>query len=151
MADGSETLIYAEAIRGIERQQSVIEGLRSRAGTLFGAASLATAFLGGQVLTRNPDFTVSTSTAIVAFVVMFILVLSILWPWNFRFVLSATILLEDHRDKSPADLQAYLAEIWDRNYELNQPGIARMNLIFRGACLALSIEIVAWLVSLGRG
>src|SRR5438067_127384 len=110
-------MIYSEATRAIERQQSVLDGLRSRTGTLFAAASLVTAFLGGQSLTRNPNLDFFAWGAIASFVSLFILVLAILWPWAFRFVFSAKILLEDHRKKPVTELQAYLAEIWERNYD----------------------------------
>ena len=148
MREGGEAVVYGEAVRGITRQQSVIDGLRSRAGTLFSVASLVTAFLGGQVLTREPDFTSLTWVAVGAFVALFLLVLSILWPWKFRFVLSATILLEDHIDKSLPELQGYLATVWEENYDWNQVRVTKLHLVFRLACIALSVEVLAWLWSL---
>jgi hypothetical protein len=41
------TLAYDEIVRRISGQMQVLAGLRARAGTLFGAASLATSFLSG--------------------------------------------------------------------------------------------------------
>lgn len=143
--------MYEEALRGISRQQDVIDGLRNRSGTLFAAASLVTAFLGGQALTRRPELDALAWLAIFAFVTLFGLVLALLWPWKFRFTLSPLILIEDHLEKSVPDLQKYLAEIWDKNFDLNGVTIARLHVLFRIACVALCVEVIAWLLSLWGG
>jgi hypothetical protein len=144
-------IAYTEAVRTITRQQDVVDGLRTRAGTLFAGAALVTAFLGGQALSRDPTFDVVTWIAIGAFVALFALTLVILWPWPFRFALSAQILIEDHLEKDVAELQVYVAEIWEKNYHLNQPRVDALHWVFRAACAALSLEVVAWLISIGRG
>lgn len=151
MADTPSAIVYDEARYGIDRQQAVVEALRARAGTLFAAASLVTAFLGGQALRGESDLDVLAWVAIGAFVALFALVLLILWPWPFRFVLSAQILIEDHLKKDVSELQIYLAQIWEENYELNRVRIRQLHAVFRLACLALSVEVVAWIISLGRG
>lgn len=150
MSDAVESIVYEEALRGITRQQDVIDGLRNRSGTLFAAASLVTAFLGGQALTRHPELDALVWLAIAAFVILFGLVLAILWPWKFRFTLSPQILIEDHLDKSVPELEKYLAEIWDKNFNLNGVTLARLHLLFRIASIALTVEVMAWLLSLGR-
>jgi hypothetical protein len=43
-------LAHQEGLRAIAQQQSVLDGLRGRAGTLLAVASLATSFLGGLAL-----------------------------------------------------------------------------------------------------
>jgi hypothetical protein len=151
MTEGVAGIVYEEARRGIDRQQVVVEALRSRAGTLFAAASLVTAFLGGEGLRGNSHPDALAWLAIVAFVALFALVFVILWPWTFRFVLSPQILIEGHLDKDLPSLQIYLAQIWEKNYDLNRVRILQLHTVFRFACLALSVEVVAWLVSLGRG
>jgi hypothetical protein len=151
VAEAVESIIYEEALRGITRQQNVIDALRTRSGTLFAAASLVTAFLGGQALARHPQLDILAWLAIVAFVTLFGLVLAILWPWRFRFTLSPQILIEDHLDKSVPELQKYLAEVWDKNYNLNDVTLGRLHVVFRLACIALPVEVLAWLLSLGRG
>src|SRR5207249_3081647 len=40
-------LIYREALRALDQQQSVLESMRTRAGTLLSAAAIATAFFSG--------------------------------------------------------------------------------------------------------
>jgi hypothetical protein len=151
LAGTTAEIIFDESVRAIVRQQGVVEGIRSRAGTIFAAASLVTAFLGGQALSRDPDFNAITWVAIAAFVALFVCTLSILWPWPFRFVLSADILIEDHLEKEPDELHLYLAKIWRKNYVLNQAKIRQLHTVFRAACLVLMVEVVAWLISIGRG
>jgi len=151
VAETSQAMIYEEARQAIGRQQAVLDGLRSRAGTLFAASSLVTAFLGGQALTRDNELDLFAWLAISSFVLLFALVLAILWPWGFRFVLSARILITDHRQKSVPELETYLAEIWEKNYDLNQVRIDQLFWLFRGACVFLSLEVVVWLARLGRG
>lgn len=141
-------MIHEEALRGIDRQQATIDALRSRTGTLFSAASLVSAFLGAQALERQAKPDLFYWVAIGSFVVLFLLVLAILWPWGFRFVLSPTILIEDHIEKSVSDLQIYLAQIWRKNYEQNQGRVDQLHWVYRAALLALAIEVVAWLLSL---
>src|SRR5688500_12739139 len=40
-------LVWAEALRALGQQQSLLEGIRSRTGTLLSAAAISTSFLGG--------------------------------------------------------------------------------------------------------
>lgn len=151
MSETPEAITYNEALRTVTRQQTVLDGLRTRTGTLFAAATLVTAFLGGQALTREPKLDVLAWLAIGAFVALFLLALSILWPWNFRFVLSPTILIEDHLQKTASELQLYLAQIWEKNYDLNQKRVDQLHWAFRVACTCLSLEVIAWLIRLGKG
>jgi hypothetical protein len=48
-------IIYGEAIRALEEQESNLDGLRVRTGTLLAAISLSTAFLGAQAVARHGD------------------------------------------------------------------------------------------------
>jgi hypothetical protein len=50
VSDKPYELAYETSVRAIADQASVLESLRSRAGTLFAATSLVTSFLGGGVL-----------------------------------------------------------------------------------------------------
>jgi hypothetical protein len=51
VADGNDTtakLLYEETVRGLSNDLSIVESLRARAGTLFGAALIATSFLSAK-------------------------------------------------------------------------------------------------------
>src|SRR5207253_4822323 len=82
------------------RQQTVVDGVRTRASAIFAAATLATSFLGAQALTRSPKLDGLAWLAIGAFAAIFASVGYVLWPRKFRFVLSARVLIEDHFGKT---------------------------------------------------
>jgi hypothetical protein len=83
-------LIYEEAIRGWTLQSSVLDELRNRTGILLSAASVASAFLGSADLTRHPSASWLSALAFVAFAVVVVLCVYVLWPTK-RVVLRSRI------------------------------------------------------------
>jgi hypothetical protein len=91
-------LAYEAAIRSVTDQSGVLEGLRARAGTMFAATALVTSFLGGQALTRIerqghlPTFHLVsvTGAAVLAFILVALATVAILWPYRVRFSVSAS-------------------------------------------------------------
>ena len=69
-----------EAIRGWTLQSSVLDELRNRTGILLSAASVASAFLGSADLTRHPSASWLSALAFVAFAVVVVLCVYVLWP-----------------------------------------------------------------------
>src|SRR5213079_1638258 len=80
---------------GLARQESVLDGLRVRAGTLLTASSIVTAFLGGQALRSHEVVTrvagqSSTHTAITSlgwaavgcFLAILAVCIALLLPWQ---------------------------------------------------------------------
>lgn len=145
MAETTQAMIHEEALRGIARQQSVIDNLRTRSGTLFAAASLVSAFLGAQALQREPQLDGLAWIAVGSFFMLFVVAMLVLWPWTFKFVLNPEILIEDHMTKSVPQLQVYLARIWRENYEWNQRKVKQLSVLFRLGLVALVVEVLAWL------
>src|SRR4051794_23142324 len=90
-------LAYEAARHAIDDQARVLEGLRSRAGTLLAATALVTSFLGGQALTAVHERTRAadlhlwsfTALALALFVALAILTFAILLPYRLRFSVSA--------------------------------------------------------------
>jgi hypothetical protein len=148
MAESTQAMIHEEALRGIARQQSVIDNLRTRSGTLFAAASLVAAFLGAQALQREPKLDGLAWIAVGSFLVLFVVAMWILWPWSFKFVLNPEILIEDHVSKSVPELQVYLARIWRENYLWNQRRVDQLSVVLRLGLVALVVEVLAWLLRL---
>jgi hypothetical protein len=66
MAGEFEKLAYEAALRGLDKQEGLLEALRTRTGVLLAASSLAASFLGQQAFQhprRGPDCTrVSTQS-----------------------------------------------------------------------------------------
>ena len=67
MAGEFEKLAYEAALRGLDKQEGLLEELRTRTGVLLAASSLAASFLGQQAF-QNPSPRGLAITALVAFV-----------------------------------------------------------------------------------
>ena len=151
-----EQLAYEEAKRAIDRQSNTLDGLRSRAGVLLAAISLATSFVGGLAL-RSDDLS-APDVGLAAAAIFFALLagglcVAVLWPraaWAFN--LSADLLLPQLRASDESRAFAQLALRLEKNYKKNERRLLRRYVglfwLFRGACLALGIETVLWLVML---
>jgi hypothetical protein len=160
MADTVGKLAFDEAKRTIDRQETGLDGLRSRAGVLLSAASLVTAFLGGQALAKpsiangavtRPAIGAWGVVAIAAFVGVGLLTVAILWPYNWRFAMETGPILDTKAEAQPMnyeEVQEQLAGYHDKNYRLNQPKIDVLFWVFRLAALLLTLETVAWIFDL---
>jgi hypothetical protein len=65
MAGEFEKLAYEAALRGLDKQEGLLEELRTRTGVLLAASSLAASFLGQQAF-QNPSPRGLAITALVA-------------------------------------------------------------------------------------
>jgi hypothetical protein len=156
-----ERLAYEEAQRAIDRQSDAVDGLRSRAGVLLAAISLATSFFGGLAL-RDGDLSGWAVAAAVVAVVFFIVAAGacvwVLWPhaeWAFN--LSAR-LLGPHLERATDEATVYreLALRLERNYDANEKLLVRWRVgyhvglywLFRAGCITLAVKTFAWLVVL---
>lgn len=160
MADGIGKLAYDEAVRSIESQAGALDKLRGHAGTLLGAASLVTSFLGGQVL-ATPVLTGGTLSradvgtpgwvGIGAFVLLAVLSVWILLPREWRFEMSAAKILNatGATDIQPDAVYAQLARFHDANRVLNRAKLNRLYWTFKVTCALLVVETVAWIVDVG--
>jgi len=85
------------SIRAIEAQATLVESLRSRAGTMLAATALVTSFFGGQALApggKPLHFLSYTSGALVSFIAVAGLTLAMLLPFTLRLSLSAVEILK---------------------------------------------------------
>src|SRR5205823_6120685 len=143
----TESIIYSEALRMISGQRDDRDGLRARAGTLLTAASLVTSFLGGVALSRYHDaqphagLTFLAWSAIAAFIAVVVLAVGILLPWLWTFVLSPTVLVEDHLDgqtkTDPDTLRRFLATTIEGHQEKNARVLGVLFWLFGIACACL--------------
>ena len=153
VADSAEAIVYGESVRAIDKQEAALEALRARTGTLLAAASLATAFLGGQAFHAigSPDTRSWVGT--VAFVGVAVLAVGILWPWTWIFSTSPAVLIEDHirvvPPTAPGELRLALARSLEKHWNENEAKLNWLYWAFRAASLSLVFEIVAWLIVLG--
>jgi hypothetical protein len=154
VAKTTADIVYEESVRAITQQEAALDGLRARTGTLLAAASITTAFLGGEALAREPRLVVSAWAGIVAFCVVGALSIAILGPWTWRFSHDASVLIEDHvevPERSEAEqLQLFLAHTNDGNWDTNQRRLERLFWCFRAGSLCLAVEVVLWIIVLAR-
>jgi hypothetical protein len=153
----TERVVYEAAVRGTQDQAAILDGLRTRAGTVLAAAALVSSFLGGQAL-RTVDHLVVFSTvgaAFAAFIVSAVLTLAILWPFEFRFILSPSAMLQgldDHAGATnePTEFYRALALQLEWRYDQNARKIRLLQWAFQLAIVFLVLEVAAWIVVLWR-
>ena len=149
-------VVYEAAVRAAGDQAAVLDGLRVRAGTVLAAAALVSSFLGGQALRNADDLQVLSfvGLAVGSFVLVALLALAILWPFDFRFSLSARAMLEalGEHDGAPSSAEFFrvLALQLEWRYVQNRPKIRPLLWAFELGILCLVLEVAAWLVVLGR-
>jgi hypothetical protein len=154
MADSTQALVYEEALRGIMQQQAVLDGIRARASTLLGIASISTSFLGGAALGEQGPKGLSW-VPIAAFVAVSLLAILILLPvrgWSFS--LDADVLVNDWiKGDRPPDLpEMYLdlARFLGQSFTENEQRLMRLFRLFKLASALLVLQVVAWLIVLER-
>lgn len=136
-------LAYREAVRALDHQFALLTELRSRAGMLLAAASIAVSLLGRDPFRGMPP---CAWAAIVCFALLSICVLAIVWPrdaWGVD--VDPRMLLDTRlstREPAFADLSLELISHLTRHRATNGRRLAQTARLFRvGACL-LAIQLV---------
>jgi hypothetical protein len=144
MASDFERLAFEAALRGLEKQERLLEELRARTGVLLAASSLAASFLGQQAF-QDPDPGWLAVFALGAFVVSIIGSVYILLPKKeLIFSESGTGLYEglyEVRDDI-AEVYRRLAYDLERFWESNDPKMRVLTRMYGLAALALVAEIL---------
>lgn len=160
MNSATEKIVFDESVRILASQETVLSGLRGRAGTLLGAASLVTAFLAPLALEgRDPTtgeavrvFDALAWAATGAFVGVIVAALLVLWPYRWVFGHSSHELMDEFLDADPAadeaSLLRHLSYYNDVNHTANATKLGRLFYIFAIGCLLLAVEIALWLAAL---
>jgi hypothetical protein len=148
-------LVFGEAVRALDQQAASVEGIRSRAGVLLSAASIATSFLAGLGLSEGEGLGVWSGLASLAFGVVGGLCVAILWPRRqWFFTANPKLLVRDYLDPADVDLArtyrnlALWADTWA---EGNRTKIRTMLNWFELACVLLAVEIAFWIAELAWG
>lgn len=144
-------LVYAEAVRGIVHQQSVVESMNARAGNLTFTAAFATSLLGSSALADGLgpwDW-----LAISLLFALGILIAFLLWPYRrYAFRFDPVELLESyvtgHAGLSLADVHRALALRIADDLARNWTIIQRLRLGLQASLVLLLIEVAAWVISM---
>lgn len=149
--DARFELVYRESLRAIETQQAALESARSRAGQLLAAASVVTSVLGGLVHSKSRHPHVATWFALASFALLMILCIWVFLPRDWRFVNSATVMIDDwiygagtSIDTMHSELALRMEEHWDKN----QDPLNKMMKVLQVSATLLVVSIVSWLIDL---
>jgi hypothetical protein len=154
-------LAYEASIRAIEAQATLVESLRSRAGTMLAATALVTSFFGGQALVAAGGapfhFVSYTTGAVASFIAASLLTLTMLLPFTLRFSLSAAEILSfvesDPRGDQLTSTKV-LREValqYESMYKSNARQLRILEVCFRLGMVFLVAEVAFWLTALTGG
>ena len=144
-SDSLEGFAYEAALRALDKQEDVLNEVRSRTGALLAASALAASFLGREAF-ADPQ-PLLAGLALVAFVVTVAASVFILLPRRdqFIFALSAPDLytglyaVKDQPDEIRRRLAYDLQRLWNGNDDRLQP----LFTAYRVGAGALVVEILA--------
>lgn len=147
-----ERLAYEAAQRALDKQEKLIEELRSRTGLLLAAASLAASFLGREAFADNPKRGLAV-LALIAFLIAVGASLYVLLPKTDKFVFALVGaglyegLYEVRNDLG--EVYRRLAYDLDRFWEENDVELQKLFNGFRLSALGLSAEVVILIAMVG--
>ncbi len=149
MAESIEQLSYELTAQAMSEQERALSGLRTCAGTVLGAASIAGSFLGAKVSKESLD--VWAILAMIAFALCCVCAIWVLLPHAFTLAVGGEDLLAVSDDRSMRDVaEAYrAASIWlDPHLQTNHSTVARLSTWLSVSCILLAVEVVFWTLSL---
>jgi hypothetical protein len=144
-----ERLAYEAAQRALDKQERLVDELRSRTGLLLAVASLAASFLGREAFAGDPKDGLAVF-ALASFLVAVAASVYVLLPKAGKFVFAMVGAglyegLYEVKDDS-AEVYRRLAYQLDRFWKDNDVELQKLFRAFRLAALALSAEIVVLIV-----
>lgn len=151
MTGDFEKLAYQEAVRGLDKQEGLLEALRARTGVLLAASSIATSFLGPQAF-RDPSPKVLAITALIAFVLSLGATAFILLPnKKLVFTIAGPGIYEGFYAVREDLAEVYRLLTYDLQvfWELNEQEMLWLNRAFTVATGALVAEILSLVGLLG--
>lgn len=144
-------LAYEVSLRALSLQDTSLNDLRARTGTLIAASSLVTSFLGGAAITRDGLDGWSVA-ALAAFVTSIVFATWVLLPKdNLVFSLSGSRLYETEIEEDVftiGETHRRLAYWLDGFHDANDAKIRRLFSWYRAATGALLLEVAFWSVQL---
>ena len=149
-----EEAIYDQSFRALEEQARVLEGVRARAGTLAGVATVTTGFVGG--LTSTSGGMHGSSPGALAWIAvalyMLVIVLSLLiaspsrrWALGHHPEQLLAVYGDAGHSKGLAEFRRTIASYNGRNYERNGRQLARLSVSFAVASVVFVVELILWL------
>jgi len=142
-----ERLAYELSAAALARQESALDELRGRAGTLLAASSLVASFLGGQVVAQpTGPFAIG---ALTVFVISVAATLNVLVPRrSLIFGLRGSVLVAAERERPVGLAETYrrLARWTERYIDGNERVVNRLSRSFQIATGAVVAQVLFWVV-----
>jgi hypothetical protein len=150
-----EELTYDAGRHALADQESVVGGIRQRAGTLVAAHAVVASFLGGTVL-RSGRLDGWGWLAVVALVAALAIAAALLAPWRLKFAVDARDLYRelyaDATSEAEAETLGWLAAAAFTYQQIRDENAKRVSVMSRlsfGLALLLIVQTLSWLVPLG--
>jgi hypothetical protein len=149
MIDSIERLSFELTTSALAEQERAVSSLRSCAGTVLGAASVAGSFLGSRFAARS-----SSACAVLAIVAFALCVGTAIWvliPRSIALAVDGDELMADGEGDARLEIdEVYRAAArWTRpQVELNRRKINPLADWLTVSCGLLAVEIVVWTISL---
>lgn len=149
MAESIEQLSYEMTAKALDEQERALAGLRARAGTVLGAASIAGSFLGAKATRGSLD--VWAILAMISFVLCFGCAVWVLLPHEFALAIGGEDLLavsDDRGVREVAEAYRTVSGWLEPCLRANRITVARLANWLSVSCLLLASEVALWTVSL---
>jgi hypothetical protein len=149
-----EEAVYDQSFRSLHEQARVLEGVRSRAGTLAGVATVTTGFVGGLAsMSRGTEHSSPGTLAWIAVALyMVVIVLSLLiaspsrrWAFGHHPEPLLAVYVDPRHSKTLSEFRRTIAFYNGRNYERNGRQLARLSVSFVVASFVFVVELMLWL------
>lgn len=142
-------IAHVEMLRALDKQEQILDELRSRTGLVLAASSLATSFVGGRAVEQGRSVLVLLALLAFASSVLGCVYVLVPRPYAFAFSLDGSAVFEQlYTIREDLDeVHRRLAYDLHRFWEANDAKIRPLFRAFKWACLALVAEIVLLLVS----
>jgi hypothetical protein len=149
VAESIEQLSFELTANALAEQERALSGLRTRAGTVLAAASIAGSFLGAKVSHGSLD--TWGILAMISFASCLASAIWILLPHELVFAFHGQALLaeSDHRGVHDVTEAYRAAGIWiEQHLDANRDKIAGLSGWLAVSCVLLAVEVILWTISL---
>jgi hypothetical protein len=150
-----EEIAYDAGRHALADQDSLVSGIRQRAGTLVAAHALVASFLGGTVL-RSDGLAGWGGVAVVALAAALAVAAGLLAPWRLKFAVDARDLYERLYPSAAAEAEhdtlgwlAAAAFLYQDLRAENARRVTVMSHLCAGLAVLLIVQTVSWLIPLG--
>jgi hypothetical protein len=149
VAESVEQLSFELTANAMTELERALAGLRTCAGTVLGAASVAGSFLGARA--SHGSLNTWAISAMIAFALCLVSAIWVLLPHDFGIAAGGSELLAVSDDRDVRDMrEAYrTAGGWlEPHLQSNRRLVARLSNWLAIGCMLLAIEIALWTLSL---